>query len=97
MNTQFYILLSLKTPQGFVDYGQYSFGDDRTAAYGLFGQLRGDENIKKNCLLHVDLMETIDNLPVKIKSIGCTLDELGTNCKLIAREVFRVNNLEEMI
>jgi len=97
METQFYILLSLKTPQGFTDYGQYFFGNDREAAYDLFGQLQGDENIKESCLLHIDLMETVDELPVRIKSICCTLEQLGANCKLIAREIFRLKNLEEMM
>jgi len=96
METQFYILLSLKTPQGFVDYGRYFFGNDREAAYGLFAQLKGDERLIKGCLLHIDLMETVDELPVKIKTICCTLEELGANCKLIAREIFRLKNLEEM-
>lgn len=97
MDTQFYILLSLKTPQGFVDYGQYFFGNDREAAYWLFEQLKGQEAMKESCLLHIDLMETVDALPVKIKTICCTLDELGANCKLIAREIFRLKNLEEMV
>lgn len=96
METQFYILLSLKTLQGFTDYGQYFFGNDREAAYGLFRQLQGSANVKDNCLLHIDLMETADELPVRIKTICCTLDELGANCKLIAREIFRLKNLEEI-
>ena len=96
METQFYILLSLRTPQGFADYGQYFFGNDREAAYGLFGQLKGSEELTPTCLLHIDLMETVDGLPEKIKTICCTLEELGTNCKLIAREVFRLKNLEEI-
>ncbi|UOE48784.1 hypothetical protein MTO98_30765 [Mucilaginibacter sp. SMC90] len=96
MKTQFYILLSLKTPQGFTDYGQYFFGNDRSAAYGLFRQLKGAEQLRDVCLLHIDLMETVNDLPVKIKTICCTLDELGHNCKLIAREIFRLKNLEEM-
>ena len=96
MKTQFYILLSLKTPQGFTDFGQYFFGNDREAAYGLFGQLKGAEQLRDGCLLHIDLMETVNDLPVKIKTICCTLDELGHNCKLIAREIFRLKNLEEM-
>lgn len=94
MKTQFYILLSLKTPRGFADYGQYFFSDDREAAYELFGQLKGCRDIKDSCLLHIDLMETVNELPVKIKTICCTLDELAYNCKLIARETFRLKNLE---
>jgi len=97
MKTQFYILLSLKTPQGYCDYGQYFFGNDRQTAYELFTQLSGEKKMKDNCLLHIDLMETVNEIPVKIKTICCTLEELGYNCKLIAREIFRLKNLEEMI
>jgi hypothetical protein len=97
METRFYILLSLKTPQGFCDYGQYFFGNDLQDAYELFSQLKGSETIKENCLLHIDLMETVDEIPVKIKTICCNLDELACNSKLIAREIFRLKNLEEKI
>lgn len=96
METKFYILLSLKTPQGFADYGQYFFGNDRQAAYDLFAQLKGSANLKDNCLLHIDLMETVNDLPARINTICCTLEELGANCKLIAREIFRLKNLEEL-
>jgi len=94
MKTQFYILLSLKTPQGFVNYGQYFLGDEWQAAYALFERLKGSQ--KFSAPLHIDLMETADELPVKIKTICCTLEELAFNCKLIAREIFRLKNLEEM-
>jgi len=97
METQFYIILSLKTNKGFVDYGQYFFGNDREAAYYLFDQLKGNQMISDTALLHLDLMETINELPVKIKTLCCTLDELGHNCKLIAREIFRLKNLEETV
>jgi hypothetical protein len=96
METQFYILLSLKTQQGFCNYGQYFLGNDRQSAYELFGQLKGSEKIKDNCVLHIDLMETVDEIPVKIKTICCNLEELSCNCKFIAREIFRLKNLEEM-
>ena len=96
METKFYILLSLKTIKGFVDYGQYFFGNDREAAYNLFAQMKGSETLTDHTLLHIDLMETVNQLPVKVKTMCCTLDELGINCKLIAREIFRLKNLEEM-
>lgn len=96
MQSQFYIVLSLKTPTGFIDYGQYFFGNDRQAADELFNQLQGSRTITGQSLLHVDLMETVNELPLKIKTIGCTLDELAHNTKLIAREIFRLKNLEEM-
>lgn len=96
MQSQFYIILSLKTPAGFIDYGQYFFGDDRQAADELFDQLQGGHTITGQALLHIDLMETVNELPLKIKTIACTLDELAYNTKLIAREIFRLKNLEEM-
>ena len=93
MNTQFYILLSLKTPQGFETYGQYFFGNDRNAAYSLFDQLTGNAIITATCSLHIDLMEAAGVLPIKVKTICCTLEQLATNSKLIAREIFRLKNL----
>ncbi|MFA6246618.1 MAG: hypothetical protein WC615_06735 [Mucilaginibacter sp.] len=86
----------MKTSKGFADYGQYFFGNDREAAYGLFAQLKGDITLKDSALLHIDLMETVNGLPVKIRTICCSLEELGLNSKLIAREIFRLKNLEEM-
>jgi hypothetical protein len=96
MNTQFYILLSLKTPAGFVNYGQYFFGNDREAAYTLFNQLKGTRTFTNSAVLHIDLMETVNELPVKVKTICCTLEELVCNSKMITREIFRLKNLEEM-
>lgn len=94
METQFYLLLSLKTTDGFENYGQYFLGDDREAAYSLFDSLRGSRHAGGPALLHIDLMETADELPLKIRSISCTLEELASNSKLIAREIFRQRNLK---
>lgn len=96
METQFYLLLSIKTPKGFVNYGQYFLGDHRETAEKLFNELQGTGSPPDSTVLHVDLMETILELPVKIKTIGCTLDELCYNSKLIAREMFRLKNLKEL-
>jgi len=96
METQFYILLSLKTPQGFVDYGQYFIGSEREAAYALFDQLQGESILHDHAVLHIDLMETENEVPVKIKSKCCTLEQLSWNCKQITREVFRLRNMKEV-
>lgn len=96
METQFYVLLSLQTAKGFTDYGQFFLGNDRKAARQLFGTLKGRNPKTADCILHIDLLETVDGLPEKIKSICCTLDELGENTKLIARAMFRLKNLEEL-
>jgi hypothetical protein len=46
--------------------------------------------------LHIDLMETDHEFPLKISTICCTLDELSHNVKLISREIFRLKNLKEL-
>lgn len=95
MKKQFYLLLSLKTPRGFETYGQYFLGDDRQYAHDIFEGLKGSEKLDHQAILHVDFMETTDELPVRVKTKCCTLDELGHNCKWIAKETFRLLNLED--
>ncbi|MBS1528751.1 MAG: hypothetical protein JSU01_00465 [Bacteroidetes bacterium] len=97
MKTQFYILLSLRTPGGFENYGHFDFGHDREAADKLFTQLEGSKELTDRCILHIDLMETVNLLPVKIKTICCTLDQFARNSKLIAREIFKQKNLKDWV
>jgi hypothetical protein len=96
MKTQFYIVLSLKTPQGFVNYGEYLIGNQRDAAGMLFDQLKGNSALEERAVLHIDLIETENEVPVNIKSKSCTLEQLGWNCKQIAREIFRLRNIKEV-
>ncbi len=96
METQFYILLSLKTVKGFVNYAQYFIGDDRAAAEELFGRLQGTPAPGDNLALHIDLMEVVNELPVKVRTIGCTMDELIENHKLLTCAMFRLHNLGEI-
>jgi len=84
----------MKTPSGYDSYGQYFLGDDREAAYELFGKLNG--NAELNAPLHIDLMETVNDLPVNIKTISCNLQQLSRNCQLITRTLFRLKTLEEL-
>ena len=48
-----------------------------------------------HCVLQMDLMETKNNLPVNIKVLGCTLEEMAENCKTIAKETFKIFTLEQ--
>ena len=96
METRFYILLSLKTPEGFVVYGQYFLGDDQAAVDVLFDSLQGSRTMDDASLLHIDLMETVNQLPVKVKTKCCRLDELTANVKLIVKDIFRRQNLKEL-
>ncbi|AYL97360.1 hypothetical protein [Mucilaginibacter celer] len=95
METPFYLLMSVKTPDKYEPFGEFDLGRDREAAYTLFESLDGKPDIDDHCHLHIDLVETVDSLPEKIRSKCCKLDQLGNNMKLIALEIFRQKNLKE--
>lgn len=95
MKTQFYILFCFKTPVGYKTYAQYFLGNDGETAHQLFENLRGSPDIDR-APLHIDLMETVNELPVKIKTICCTLAQLGDNCQLITKTLFRLKTLEDL-
>lgn len=94
MEAPFYLLLSLKTPEGYAAFGEFELAPDRDGAYQLFEELAGDPQLRENCRFHIDLIETMDTLPEKIRSKCCTLSELSQNIELIARTLFRQKNLE---
>ena len=85
--------LSVKTPEGFVPYGEFTAGNDRSAAGELFARLKGTLTPADHVTLFIDLMEKINDVPVSARTIGCTLDELGDNCKLLALHTFRRHTL----
>ena len=97
MESKYYILLSLKNTIGYECFGQYFLGDDKDHATGIFSELKGKPDISEQAMLHMDFVETLNGLPARIKTICCTLDEFTCNCKFIAKEIFRLNSLKELI
>lgn len=96
MDSHFYIMLNVKTIAGLERYGKFFLGDDQQVAYHLFEQLKGDREVNEKNILYIELMETQNNgLPVNLKLLSCTLDELMFNCRLITKEVFKFYNLKE--
>ena len=94
METQFYIELTLKTAKGVESFAKFFMGDNREKAYDIFTKLIGTNIVNEKNLLHIDFIETIEGLPVNLKMITCTLDQLADNCKLITKELFKLKNLE---
>jgi hypothetical protein len=93
MQATFYILLNIKTPNGFECFGRFKIGNNRQAAYAVFQKLKGSYTIDEKSILCMELMETVDDLPLNIKMISCSLDELTENCRLITKETFNIINL----
>jgi hypothetical protein len=97
METTFYIVLNMKTPDGLESYGRFNIGNDRQKAYHIFRKLKGDPDTNEKHVLCMELMETVNNLPVNIHMLGCSLNELSENCRIITKEIFNAVNLDNAL
>jgi hypothetical protein len=97
MSVSYHIIMRIKTQEGFEPYGKFFIGDNRQLASELFAKLKGTEAASENGVLHMDLVTVSKNgLPVSMRVLHCTLEQLADNCKLITKEVFKLMNLEDM-
>ena len=96
METTFYILVHIKTPEQLQTIGKFYIGNDRHFANNLFKQLKGNPSLDKQGVLFIELMETLRGLPVNIQLLACTLNELTDNYRIVTREVFRQLNLDDL-
>lgn len=90
METSFHVLLSIKTETGFENFGKFFLGNDGDAAQRIFHQLKGSREVSEENILHAELTEMRNDLPVNVQMISCTLEELAENCRIITKEVFRL-------
>lgn len=91
----FYVVLSIRTSDGFESFGKFNLGNKRKAAADVFRQLKGTPIVDEKTVLTIDLVETINELPLNVHILGCTLEELAHNCKIIAKETFKLLNLKQ--
>jgi hypothetical protein len=96
VESNFYIVLNIKTADGFESYGKFFIGNNRRSANSIFQKLKGSKKVSDKSILTLDLMETSHGLPLNIEVISCTLEELAENCKTITKETFKFLNLEKM-
>jgi hypothetical protein len=87
--TVFYIVISIKTANGLESIGKFYIGNNREKARTVFSQLNGNPDVDERTILTLDLVETVNDLPLNMQMITCTLKELGDNCKIIVRETFK--------
>jgi hypothetical protein len=94
--TTFYILIYINTANGYQSIGKFFIGDNREIAEALFNQLQGDTAVDDKTMLTIELMETMNDLPINLHIKSCTLKELADNCCLITKELFKSINLEDL-
>jgi hypothetical protein len=91
----FYIVINLKTSQGYECIGKFFIGDHRKSASGIFLQLKGSSTVNEKSIIQLDLMESKNGLPANLQMISCSLEELSENCRIITKELFRLLNMEQ--
>ncbi|HEV2355548.1 MAG TPA: hypothetical protein VGR89_14965 [Puia sp.] len=94
MGSKYYIQLNLKTIDGFETFGCLELGSDRAFSVRLFAGLEGRPADDDTGVLHMDLVEKINGLPMNMQVMACTMEELGRNMKYVARELFKKINLD---
>lgn len=94
MEKTYYIMFHLKVKGELQAFGKFYIGQHRGLAHGLFNQMKGKADTDGSEVLFVELMETHEKLPLNIQMLACTLDELSDNCRLIAKETFKWNNID---
>ena len=88
------MLLSVRTCDGFENFGKFNLGDNREAAVKAFRQFKGDPEVSERSVLTIELMETVNDLPVNLNILACTLEELAYNTRVITKETFKLHNLK---
>src|SRR4030095_1589076 len=90
----FYVLASIRTEDGFESFGKFNLGNSRKTAAAVFSQLKGNPEVDRKTMLTIELMQTVNELPVNLHILSCTLDELAYNCKIIARSEEHTSELQ---
>jgi len=90
----FYVIMSIRTHDGFENFGKFNLGNSRKTATAIFRQLKGSPDVNDKTMLSMELMETVNGLPVNLHMLDCTLEELAHNCKIVTKETFKLHNLE---
>jgi hypothetical protein len=96
MNTEYRIALHARTASGFETLAEFYIGHDRRAAHQLFNTLKGSPDTIENGILFMELREIARGLPLDIRMVHCTLDEVTENCRLITKNQFKAINLNEL-
>jgi hypothetical protein len=95
MDTQYNIIISIKTPQGMLEIGDFFIGDDEEMALATFYSLDGYNETDEKSVLRIDLVKKQAEAPEQyLAGISCTLNQYVENCRIIVRDAFKYFTLE---
>ncbi|HUQ64532.1 MAG TPA: hypothetical protein VM101_00130 [Flavitalea sp.] len=81
----------MKTPDGWEPFAKFFIGNLAEEARDIFSMLKGAKTLEDKYPLTIDFMETIDELPVNLDMINCSLSQLAENTIIITKELFRLH------
>lgn len=94
MKSEYQIALHIKSPRGFENYAVFFIGTDGEAAKELFHTFKGSRENVEDAVLVIELRREFRGLPIDIRMIGCTLNEMLENVKAITKHRFNLLNRE---
>ena len=85
----FQIVLNMYTCNGYAEIGRFSVGNAEEDAAKLFEQLKGNKTIEEKIFIRLDfIFQKEDSLNILLHTLGCTLNEMTENVKIILKETF---------
>jgi hypothetical protein len=95
MQKSYTIEVSIKTIKGYVSFCQYQLGGIAEDAERIFACMKGRPVDEEGCApFLINLVLRSGKKTATLASQYCSLTELKENCHYIAREVFKILNLE---
>ncbi len=91
---EYYIILQIKTPDGFEPYGKFATGQSLPNALNIFNQLKGNSDCSFTDYLQIDLISVNNQMPRHLKMMSCSLEDIAENCRIVTREIFKLRNME---
>ena len=92
MDTNFQIVVNMRGASGFWELGRFFIGDDVRVASETFGDLDGTSFILSP--IRLDLIQKDEEIDIVLDNKGCTLNQFEKNCRIIAKDAFKLFNLE---
>ncbi len=89
MKRRYFLEVDIMAQGNWSPFCNFNLGSERAQAEEIFNSLSGDET----GLIRLNLFEE-NQLPLVIGKKYCTLRNLETNCKFLAKEIFKMYNFE---
>lgn len=90
MERHYNIIITIKTPFGRREIGNFYIGDDLEFALLTFSALNGFDDADVKSVLRIELVEKRTYAAAEsLAGLSCTLDQYVENCRIIACDAFK--------